>query len=80
MTIREIMKFIESEYTVINRTPCEICGGEFFADDLEVALIDDNPYDICSCVCSKCGHERIFEFNAPFIEDRSIKKINKNLN
>lgn len=80
MTIREIMKFIESEYSVINRTPCEICGGEFFADDLEVALIDDNPYDICSCVCSNCGHERIFEFNAPFIEDRSIKKANKNLN
>jgi hypothetical protein len=80
MTIREIMKFIESEYTVISRTPCEICGGEFFADDLEVALIDDSPYDICSCVCSKCGHERIFEFNAPFIEDRSIKKVNKNLN
>lgn len=80
MTLRDIMKYIESEYKVINATPCEVCGGDFFAEDIKVALIDDIPYDICSCVCSNCGHEKVFEFSAPFIEEKEIKKIKRNLN
>ncbi len=80
MTIKDMMKYIESEYTVINETPCEVCGGEFFADELKLSIVDDIPYDVCSCICSNCGHEKIFEFHAPFIELKTSKKLKKNLN
>lgn len=80
MTVRDIMKYIESEYRIISHTPCEVCGGDFLTEEIEVALIDDMPFDICSCVCSNCGHERVFEFNAPFIEGKIKSKIKKNLN
>lgn len=80
MTLKDIMKYIESEYEVINLTPCEVCGGDYFAEDLTIALIDDIPYDICQCTCSNCGHEKVFEFCAPFIEENNIRKIKKNLN
>lgn len=79
MTVRDIMKYIESEYEVINLTPCEVCGGDFFVEDLSIALIDDIPYDVCSCVCSDCGHEKLFEFCAPFIEEKAIKKAKHKL-
>lgn len=75
MNIRDIMQYIESEYKVINLTPCEVCGGEYFADGLEISLIDGEPFDVCECVCSHCGHERAFLFSAPFIE--SEIKVNK---
>ncbi|MBU5486217.1 metal-binding protein [Clostridium sp. MSJ-11] len=77
MTIKDIMEFIESEYKIINNTPCEVCGGEYFADDLNVDLIDDIPHDICICVCSDCGHEKIFEFYAPFIDEIHKRKRKK---
>ncbi|MBL4936378.1 metal-binding protein [Clostridium sp. YIM B02515] len=80
MTVRDIMKYIESEYKVINHTPCEMCGGDFLTEEIQVAVIDNIPYDICSCICSNCGHERVFEFGAPFIEDKVSKKLRKNLN
>ncbi len=80
MTIKDIMKYIESEYKVINETPCEICGGDYIAEDLEIALIDGIPFDICDCICSSCGHEKEFLFTAPFIEDKDYKKIVKTLN
>ncbi|HEY5561654.1 MAG TPA: metal-binding protein [Clostridiaceae bacterium] len=80
MTIREIMKYIESEYEVINGTSCQICGGEYFADELEIAIVDGLPYDICSCICSNCGYEKIFEFNAPFVDNKDIRKVRKKLN
>ena len=28
MILNDIMKYIESEFSVINDTHCEICGGE----------------------------------------------------
>lgn len=80
MTIRDIMKYIESEFKIINHTPCEVCGGDFLTEDIQIALIDDVPYDICECICSNCGHERIFEFSAPFIEDKKKNKSKKILN
>lgn len=80
MTVRDIMKYIESEYKVINHTPCDVCGGDYLTEDIEIALIDDIPFDICSCVCSNCGHEKIFEFIAPYIEGKRINKLKKNLN
>jgi hypothetical protein len=80
MTIRDIMKYIESEFKVINQTPCEVCGGDYLTEDIQIALIDDVPYDICACICSNCGYEKIFEFSAPFIEDKISKKLKKKLN
>ena len=80
MTVRDIMKYIESEYKVINLTPCEFCGGDYITEEIELALIDDIPFDICSCVCSNCGHEKDFEFIAPFIDEKHTNKLKKNLN
>lgn len=80
MTINDIMKYVESEYSVINNTPCEICGGGFIAEGLGIEMINNMPYDICECVCSKCGHEKTFEFIAPFADEKNMKKIMKRLN
>jgi len=80
MTLNEIMKYIESEYEIINRTPCEICGGDFLADSLQIAIIDGVPYDLCNCICSNCGYEKDFLFNAPFIDEEFHKILKKNLN
>lgn len=80
MKVNEIMKYIESEYSVINETPCDICGGEFFADNLNIEIIDGIPYDVCECICSNCGYEKTFEFTAPFIDEKAQKKIVKKLN
>lgn len=76
MTINDIMKYIESEYTIINHTPCEICGGDYFVEDIGVALIDSLPFDVCNCTCSKCNHEKAFIFRAPFIDDQKIPNGN----
>lgn len=80
MTVRDIMKYIESEYQVINHTNCEVCGGEYFADELEIAVVDGLPYDICNCICSNCGYEKTFEFNAPFVDEKGTKKTKRTLN
>lgn len=80
MILRDIMKYIESEYRVINHTPCEICGGDYLTEEIQIAFIDDVPYDLCSCICSHCGHEKIFEFSAPFIDENGMKKMKKYLN
>lgn len=77
MTLREIMKYIESEFSIINKTPCDICGGSYLTKDLSINLLDSIPYDICDCICSNCGHKKIFKFYAPFI-DESKKKIIQN--
>ena len=80
MTLKEIMKYIESEYNIINNTPCEVCGGEYFADDLAVEIIEGDPYDVCECVCSNCGHEKVFEFLAPFVNKEVSSKFKNTLN
>lgn len=80
LTIRDIMKYIESEYLVINDTPCEICGGEFIAEDLNIDVINGVPYDVCNCFCSNCGYEKTFEFCAPFIVEEDLRQIKNNMN
>lgn len=80
MVLHDIMKYIESEYGIINSTPCEICGGSYAAENLEIHVIDDVPYDVCECVCSKCGHEKAFSFCAPFISDELFKTAKKTMN
>jgi hypothetical protein len=67
MILTDIMKYVESEYNVINNTPCEICGGSYEAEELEIVIVDGEPFDVCLCFCSKCGHEKVFEFPAPFV-------------
>ncbi|OFI05510.1 hypothetical protein CLOACE_16680 [Clostridium acetireducens DSM 10703] len=80
MNIRDIMKYIESEYSVINDTPCEICGGNYIADCLEIDIINGFPYDVCTCVCENCGYEKTFTFSAPFIDENHFKKTKKTMN
>ncbi|MDT8717252.1 metal-binding protein [Clostridium sp. 19966] len=77
MTLNDIMKYVESEYSIINETHCEVCGGEFITEALEISLIDGEPFDICDCICENCGHEKEFIFSAPFINN-SINKHNLN--
>jgi hypothetical protein len=79
MILRDIMKYIASEYEVINLTPCEVCGGEFIAEQLQISLVDGEPFDVCECICSNCGHEKEFMFFAPFIYEKS-HKYRHNLN
>jgi hypothetical protein len=79
MILTDIMKYIESEYNIINNTPCEVCGGDYEAEQLEILLIDDVPFDVCECSCCNCGHEKTFEFYAPFINEKDLKNL-KNLN
>ncbi|OPJ61311.1 metal-binding protein [Clostridium oryzae] len=67
MTLREIMKYIESEYEVINKTHCEVCGGEFITEQIQLSIIEGAPFDVCSCTCENCGHEKDFFFSAPFV-------------
>jgi hypothetical protein len=72
MTIRDIMKYIESEYEIINSTPCEICGHDYITEYLGIDLIDGIPFDILQCTCEKCGHEKTFSFCAPFLDDEDL--------
>ncbi|KYH29642.1 MULTISPECIES: hypothetical protein [Clostridium] len=80
MVIRDIMKYIESEYRIINSTPCEVCGSSYIAKDLEIHIIDNMPYDVCICFCPECGHEKAFSFRAPFINDDLSKTFKKTIN
>ncbi len=80
MVIKDVMKYIESEIVVINATPCEVCGGDYIAEQMEPVIIDDMPYDICSCMCEKCGHFKTFEFSAPFLDNESFDKIKNSMN
>lgn len=80
MNLREIMKYIESEFLIINETPCDICGGKYFTDDLSINLIDHVPYDICDCICSNCGHKKAFKFYAPFISEEEKTKHSQAIN
>jgi hypothetical protein len=75
MNAQEAMRYVESEYEIIKLTPCEICGGEYLQNYQEVVSRDDLMYDILTCVCSNCGHEKSFEFHAPYLEE--VKKKTK---
>lgn len=80
MIINDIMKYVESEYSIIDNTPCEICGGNYEASEEGIGFIDNEPYDICECACRECGHEKIFQFAAPFLVERPKEIVNKKLN
>lgn len=81
MNAQEAMAYVESEYEIIRMTPCEVCGGEYLQNYQEVVSKDDDMYDILVCVCSRCGHEKSFEFHAPYLEEiKRPKKKNKLFN
>lgn len=67
MNLNEVMKFVESEYIIINNTPCELCGGNFLTESAGLSFENGKPENITHCVCEKCGHEHEFLFRAPFI-------------
>jgi len=80
MNSKDVMKYIESEYSIINTINCEVCGGDFRAVGQGIAFIDNEPYDICECECSSCGHKKTFEFPAPFLIDNFDESKNNSLN
>lgn len=67
MNLNEVMKFVESEYIIINNTPCELCGGNFLTESVGLRFDSGKPENITLCICEDCGHEREFSFRAPFI-------------
>lgn len=80
MTVKEIMKYIESEYWVINSTPCEVCGGDYIVFENIISIEDQIPFNISECFCEHCGHEKSFVFSAPFIDIENLNKIKNKLN
>jgi hypothetical protein len=74
------MKYIESEYKIINLTPCEFCGGKYLPNEQELHIIEDEPFNICECVCEKCGSVKDFVFFAPFFMELEPEDYNSELN
>ncbi len=79
MNIREIMKYIESEFIIINNTPCNICGGKYITESSGFDIENGTPSNITSCVCEECGNKKDFYFRAP-IGGLNIQKEKKELN
>lgn len=79
MTVNDIMEFIESEYIVINNTPCEICGGEFITEATGLYFENGVSGTISHCVCSKCGNRKDFLFRAP-VSSLNIMQDKEELN
>ncbi|HSP48309.1 MAG TPA: metal-binding protein [Clostridiaceae bacterium] len=67
MNLNEVMRFVESEYVVINNTPCEICGGEYITESVGLSFDEGRAKNVSTCVCENCGNEREFLFRAPFV-------------
>lgn len=65
MNVREIMKYIESEFIIINNTPCNICGGSYITESSGFDIEDGMPSNVTSCVCESCGSRKDFYFRAP---------------
>lgn len=82
MTIRDLMKYIESEYEIINTTPCDVCGtkGNYYANEMGFEIVNGLPFDVLNCVCEECGHEKKFEFSVPFEAEDSLNMFKETLN
>lgn len=65
MNVRELMKYIESEFIIINNTPCNICGGRYITESSGFNIEDGTPSNVTSCVCEDCGNRKEFFFRAP---------------
>lgn len=62
MDIFNIPKYIETEFVVINNSPCPICGGSYITNDFFVSIENDSVFDIMSCMCENCGNSKDFKF------------------
>ena len=80
MNLNEVMKFVESEYIIINNTPCDICGGDYLTESVGLTFENGKPENITHCVCESCGHEREFSFRAPFISPMNQEPDHEELN
>lgn len=82
MTIRDLMKYIESEYKIINTTPCDMCGssGIYYAEEMGFEIQNGLPFDVLNCVCSECGYEKKFEFSVPYEAEDNDDIYKENLN
>lgn len=65
MNVREIMKYIESEYIIINNTPCEICGGRYITEGNGFNFEGGVASNVTTCYCENCGNKKEFFFRAP---------------
>lgn len=65
MNVKELMEFVESEYIIINNTPCEICGGRYINEANGFNFENGIPSNVSSCVCESCGNRKEFFFRAP---------------
>lgn len=79
MNIREIMKYIESEFIIINNTPCNICGGKYITESSGFDIENGMPSNITSCICESCGSRKDFYFRAP-MGGLNVQKDKKELN
>lgn len=69
MILKDTMTYLESESSIMFHTPCEICGGNFYIEELYVEYIYDSPYHLCVCTCEDCGNEKVFLFSAPYLQE-----------
>ncbi len=66
MNVRELMEYVESEYIIINNTPCELCGGTYITEGNGFNFENGVPTNVTQCVCEQCGNRKEFSFMAPF--------------
>lgn len=79
LNVRELMKYIESEYIIINNTPCSICGGKFITEGNGFNFEGGIPSNVTTCYCENCGNRKEFFFRAPFAGvnmEAEIKELN----
>ena len=69
MIPKDIMTYLDSEYSIMFHTPCEFCGSNFYIEELYVEYIYDHPHHLCVCTCKKCGNEKVFSFSAPYLKE-----------
>lgn len=79
MTLEEIMRYIESEFSIINGTPCEFCGSDFVTEEIAIEISNDMPFDICECTCPECGNNKTFKFHAPFVDKKTLLSIKRKM-
>lgn len=75
---RDLMRYIETEYIIINNTPCEVCGGNYITEAIGVFISEGEPSTISQCVCEKCGNKKDFLFRSP-VETLDLNDYEKEL-
>ncbi|PKK39949.1 hypothetical protein ABB02_00738 [Clostridiaceae bacterium JG1575] len=67
MNVMDAMRFIESEFIIINSTPCSVCGGHYITESSGFHVADHAAMNVTSCYCERCGSRKDFSFRAPQI-------------